>query len=62
MSADSEVQKSYSEKKINLFYKELVPDEEWVPQLLLPDPSYFLLSYVIKEYDTCRSNEEVIFN
>ena len=26
--ANSEVPKNYSEKKINLFYKELLPDEE----------------------------------
>ena len=41
--ANSEVQKNYSEKKLNLFYKELLPDEEWVPQVLLADPAYPLL-------------------
>ena len=62
MFGNSEVQKYYSEEKLNLFYKELLPDEEWVPQVLLADPAYLLLAYVIKEYDTCRSSEEVIFN
>ena len=62
MFANSEVQKYYSEEKLNLFYKELLPDKEWVPQVLLADPAYPLLPYLINKYDTCRSNEEVIFN
>ena len=54
--------KTTVKKKSNLFRKELLSYEEWVPQVLLADPAYPLLPYVIKEYDTCRSNEEVIFN
>ena len=50
--ANSEVPKNYSEKKFNLFYKELLPDEEWVPQVLLIDPGYPFLPYIVKENDT----------
>ena len=44
-----------------LFYKELLPGHECVPQLLLGDPAYPLLPYVMKEHWNCSSNEEVIF-
>ena len=55
--ANSEAQKNESEKKINLFYKELLPGRERVLQVILADPAYPLLPYVIKEFETCPSNE-----
>ncbi len=60
--ANCEVQKRFANGKFKLFYKELVPGEESVPQVLLGDPAYPLLPYVMKEYDHCQSNEQVIFN
>ena len=39
-----------------------MPGYECVPQLLLGDPAYTLMSYVMKEHEHCSSNEEVIFN
>lgn len=60
--ANSEIQKLFSDGKLKLFYKELIPGEECVPQMLLGDPAYPLLPYVMKEYDHCSSNEEIIFN
>ena len=47
---------------MDLFYKELLPGEECVAQLLLQDPPYPLLPNVMKEFDHCSTNEEVIFN
>ena len=46
--ANSEVQKSYSEKKINLFYKDLLQREEWMLQVILADSAHPLLPYVLK--------------
>ena len=60
--ANCDIQKGYAEEKLNFFRKELIPGDETVPQLLLGDPAYPLLPYVMKEYDHCTSNEEVIFN
>ena len=60
--SNCEVQKRFAEGKFKLFYKELLPSEEYVSQLLLGDPAYPLLPYVMKEFDHCTSNEEVIFN
>ena len=60
--ANSSIQKSFLEKKFTLFHKELLPGRECVPQLLLGDPAYPLLPYLMKEYDSCQTNEQVIFN
>ena len=60
--ANSIIQNKYCENEFHLFYKELIPGEECVPQVLLGDPAYPLLPYCMKEYETCNSNEEVIYN
>ena len=44
--ANSAVQKNFTDKKFPMFYKELIPGEQPVPQLLLGDPAYPLLSHV----------------
>ena len=59
---NSEIQKRYSNINFKLFHKELIPGDEDVPQLIIADPAYPLLPYVMKEYTTCNSNAEVIFN
>ena len=46
-------------KKNNLFYEVLLPGEEWVPQVILANPSYPLLPYIVKECDTCHYNKTV---
>ena len=60
--ANCEVQKRFSSGKSKLYHKELVPGEETVPQILLGDPAYPLLHYMMKEYDHCKSQEQVVFN
>ena len=60
--SNCDVQKCLLDGKLDLSYKELLPGEECVPQLLLGDPAYPLLSYVMKEFDHCSTNKEVIFS
>ena len=60
--ANCKVQESFTSGNFKLFYKELLPGHEYVPQLLLGDPAYPLLPHMMKEHEHCSSNEEVIFN
>ena len=60
--ANSAVQNNYRNGMFKLFYDELTPGGELVPQLLLGDPAYPLLPYVMKEYETCKNDSEVMFN
>ena len=60
--ANCDIQNNYSSGKFNLFYKEILPGYDCIPQLLLADLAYPLLPYVMKEYEHCSTNEEVVFN
>jgi len=60
--ANSTVQNGFTKRKFQNYYKELLPGEQPVPQFLLGDPAYPLLPYVMKEYDSCTSNDQVVFN
>ena len=60
--ANSEVHKGFTENRFPVYYRELIPGEESVPQLLIGDPAYPLLPNVMKEYEHCSTNEQVIFN
>ena len=60
--ANSEVQKGYTKGKFKIYYEELIPGDEFIPQILLGDSPYPLLPYVMKEYAVCQGNNEVMFN
>ena len=39
-----------------------MPGDELISQILLGDPAYPLLTYVMKEYAVCLGNNEAMFN
>ena len=60
--ANCKVQESFTSGNFKLFYKELFPGFECVPQLLLGDSVCSLLSHIMKEHEHCSNKAEVIFN
>ena len=50
------------EGTLPIVYKSLVPGRDKIPSLLLADPAYTLLPYCMKEFATCTTNEQVVFN
>ena len=60
--ANSEVSKGLRNGKLPITYQTVIPGYEKVPNYLIGDPAYPLIPYCLKEYDTCDTNEKVIFN
>ena len=62
MFANSSINKKLSNSQLPVTYKQLLPGHAEIPNYLIGDPAYPLLPYCMKEYQTCKTNEEVIFN
>ena len=60
--ANSRINKAIREGKIPKMFSVLSPGRDEVPHLLLGDPAYSLLSQCMKEYSTCYSIEDVMFD
>ena len=60
--ANSEVNKMVRNKSLPSVERQFDNGNIAVPPLLIGDPAYPLLPYVMKEYGTCNCNEEVMFN
>ena len=60
--ANSHINKLLRDGRLPLVYRELLPGYDKVPALLLADPAYTLLPHCMKEYPTCKTNEQVLFN
>ena len=60
--AGSQLQKGYTKGKFKLYQEELTPGDKLIPQILLGNPAYPLLPYVMREQAVCQDNNEVMFN
>lgn len=60
--ANSSINRKLSNGLLPVTYKRLVPGHAEIPNYLIGDPAYPLLPYCMKEYQTCTTNQEVLFN
>ena len=59
---NSSINMKLKENKLPTTYQTTVEGRAKVPDYLIGNPAYPLLPFCMKEYKTCTSNEEVIFN
>ena len=60
--ANSLINKQLCNKKIPVIYQTISHSHIMVPNYLIGDPAYPLIPYCMKEYTSCKRNEEIIFN
>ncbi|KAK6178070.1 hypothetical protein SNE40_012903 [Patella caerulea] len=60
--ANSSINRKLKSNSLPITFRSVLPGCTKIPNYLIGDPAYALTPYCIKEYSTCSSNEEVIFN
>ena len=60
--ANSKIANMLQNNKLPKTFKNLLPGHEKIPNYLIGDPAYPLTAHCMKEYESCKTNEEVIFN
>ena len=60
--SNSDIKTLFQQKRIPMVYEELLPGDDKIPPIILGDPAYPLLPNLMKEYTSCNSNKEVVFN
>ena len=60
--ANSGIHKKLRDGELPILWQTLTNKTSKIPNFLIADPAYPLTTYCIKEYDSCATNEQVIFN
>ena len=60
--SNSAVNRKLKEGRLPHTFNSLLPGYEAVPNYLIGDPAYPLTPFCMKEFQTCLTNEQVIFN
>ena len=60
--ANSNLVKMLQENTLLKLFNHLLLGREKIPNYLIGDPAYPLTAYCIKEFESCLSSEEVVFN
>ena len=59
---NSSIYKRLRSSDLPTIFQTISNSEVKIPNYLIGDPAYPLLPYCMREYSTCKSNEEVAFN
>ena len=49
-------------KEIPIIYKQIIPGEAKIANFLIGDPAYPLTSFCMKEYESCKTYAQTVFN
>nr|XP_058964054.1 putative nuclease HARBI1 [Pocillopora verrucosa] len=60
--ANSSISAKLRSNKLPCTFQTPIPGGVKIPNYLIGDPAYPLLPFCMKEYDSCTSNEQVVFN
>ena len=60
--ANSSICKRLRSSDLPTIFQTINGSEVKIPNYLIGDPAYRLLPYCMREYSTCKSNEDVVFN
>ena len=60
--ANSSICKRLRSSDLPIIFQTISNSEVKIPNYLTGDPAYPLLPYCMREYSTCKSNEEAVFN
>ena len=59
---NSSINRKIQHKEIPIIYKQIVPRESKIATYLIGDPAYPLTTFCMKEYESCKSNAQTVFN
>ena len=60
--ANSKINKNMQDKEMSMQFKQTLPGEAKIPNYLIGDPAYPLTAYCMKEFESCKTNAQVVFN
>ena len=60
--ANSSICKCLRSSDLPTVFQTISNSQVKIPNYLIGDPAYPLLPYCMREYSTCKSNEEIVFN
>ena len=60
--ANSKINKNMQDNEMPMQFKQILPGEAKIPNYLIGDPAYLLTAYYMKEFGSCKTNAQVVFN
>ena len=60
--ANSKINKNMQDNEMPMQFKQILPGEAKIPNYLIGDPAYPLTAYCMKEFESCKTNAQVVFN
>ena len=59
--ANSKIKKSMQDNEMPMQFKQILPGEAKIPNYLIGDPGNLLTAYCMKEFESCKTDAQVVF-